>query len=33
MGVVFAPMMKKMCKLILRDFEEVGAEAVAREKG
>ena len=33
MGVVFAPMMKKMCALVLRDFEEVGAEAVAREKG
>ena len=33
MVVVFAPMMNKMCGLILRDFEEVGVEAIAREKG
>ncbi len=31
MGFLMAPMMKKMCGEILRDFEEIGAHAVARE--
>ena len=31
MGLVMAPMMKKVCTEILRDFEDLGAEAVVRE--